>query len=468
MCMESVERAGPRCQTSFVSMARNSGGSWNSHAQERGRPAESAVLAQFAGPEIASGLDDPEAADIAVFDRGQIRDSFTCLMTGHEQAMVRLFSLLFAEHRELRALFPLTMTQTRASVFESVTRLIWMLDDRERTERMLGQIARDHRKYGVAAKHYGRFFDALIACVQEACGSDWTVSTESAWRSLARYFITVMSDAVAQDARNQPAWWVGEVVQHELRAPTIAALTIRPDKPLVHTPGQYVWIQTPRWPRIWRRYSIANVPRENGLLDFHVRAVPGGLVSTALTRHCVAGDTVLLSAARGAVALPADPGRSIVCVAGGTGMAQAKAIIEAVTSAVRPGRRRALTLYYGARTPADLYDMNDLEKLRMAYPPFTVVPVVETGPATAGRPGRLIQAVREHASYRNTDVYISGPAGMVGAVLHALTGRIAPERLHHDPLELLQAASGRLPVLLLPACIHTLRQRGIQAPSSTE
>jgi len=88
-------------------------------------------------------------------------------------------------------------------------------------------------------------------------------------------------------------------VQHDRRTPTIAVLTIRPDRPRLFLPGPYNTVEVAKWPRRWGRYSIANAPRENGLIDLHVRAVPGGMVSTALVSHSGTGDIVTLAAAGG-------------------------------------------------------------------------------------------------------------------------------------------------------------------------
>src|SRR5262249_6123721 len=186
---------------------------------------------------------------------------------------------------------------------------------------------------------------------------------------------SVRAGAAAADAEQQRAGWTGEIVQHDRRTETVAVLTIRPDQPLSYVAGQYVQVQTPRWPRIWRSYSIANAPRANGLLDIHVRAVPGGMVSSALVSHCTTGDIVLLGAASGQMRAPDDPARDLVCVAGGTGLAPLKAITEAVVGAAGQGKRRTITLYAGVRHGRDLYDQRDLETLRLAYPSLTVIPV---------------------------------------------------------------------------------------------
>ncbi len=405
--------------------------------------AGSAVPRQFARTENSARLGrqakEPNSAE-ASFDRRLVRELLGHLTADPDVAMEYFYARLFTDNPGLRGLFPYAMTQTRAAVFRMLTALVKNLDDEHATAQALGQIARDHRKFGVNQKHYQPFFDALSATAEHFAGPARTAETAVAWRSALGYFAAVMSDAVDADARAQPAWWTGEIVQHDRRTETVAVLTIRPDRPLTYEPGQYLAVQAPRWPRIWRNYSIANAPRENGLIDIHVRAVPGGMVSTALASHCVTGDTVLLGAARGGMRVPADPVAGLVCVAGGTGLAPLKAITEAVVGAARQGRRRAITLYVGGRRSRDLYDLRDLETLRLAYPSLTVIPVVERELGFDGRVGRLPDVVGTHASFRDCDVYIAGPVAMISATVRALARRIPADRLHHDSLDALRVA----------------------------
>jgi len=403
-----------------------------------------AIPSQFARIENSGRLGEeaPSAATATEdFDKRLVKDSFAHLMTNSDWAMEYLYARLFVQNPELRALFPLAMSHTRVATFEMLARLIWSLDDAGATEQLLGQLARDHRKFGVKDQHHKPFFDALLATAEHVIGPGWTPEVGAAWRSGLGYFAAVMSAAASADAKGQPAWWVGEIVQHDQRTPTMAVLTIRPDQPLSYRPGQYIPVQVPRWPRIWRNYSIANAPRENGLIDIHVRAVPGGMVSTALVSHCGTGDMVMLGAARGELAVPADPALDLVCVAGGTGLAPIKAIIEAVVGTTLQGRRRDVALYAGARRSQDLYDMRDLETLRLAYPSLTLVPVAERELEFAGQVGRVPEVAKKHASFRNTEVYISGPASMISATVRALSGRVPANRIHHDSLDLLKAAS---------------------------
>ncbi len=400
----------------------------------------------MARTETSARLAEPEPiVRLSEEDRRRVRESFGRMTASRQFAMEYLYARLFVRNPELRALFPLSMEGTRATTFDMLARLVDSLDDPDQADRLLARLGQDHRKFGVKAGHYQPFFDALIATVDQVSGPAWTAEVRAAWRSALAYFAAAMRYSAAQDARVQPAWWIGEIVQHDRRAEAIAVLTIRPDKPLAYQPGQYVSVQVPRWPRLWRSYSIANAPRENGLLDIHVRAVPGGMVSTALVSQSGTGDLLTLASARGDLRVPAELDRDIVCVAGGTGLAPIKAIVEAVVGEIRPGRRRSVTLYVGARRGRELYDMRDLATLRLAYPALTLVPVAESEPEDAGQTGRLPDIVRTHPSFRNTDVYVAGPAAMVSATIRALATRVPSDRFHHDPLAALAAAYRPVP-----------------------
>ncbi len=405
--------------------------------------ATSTVSRRFVPAESSAPLTPPEVSAKAItadFDRRPIRDLLKHLAADPDAAMEYLFARLFAGHPLMRALFPHGMTQTRVAVFGELAGIIAGLDDQERTEQVLARLAVDHRKFGVRDKHYEPFFDAVFATAEHAAGPAWTREMATAWRSALDWFGSVMAAAAADDADEQPAWWTGEIVQHDRRTETVAVLTIRPDRPLSYVAGQYVQVQTLRWPRIWRSYSIANAPRANGLLDIHVRAVPGGMVSTALVSHCATGDIVLLGAARGQMRVPDDPARDLVCVAGGTGLAPLKAITEAVVGAAGQGKRRGITLYAGVRRSSDLYDLRDLETLRLAYPSLTVIPVAEHEVGFAGRVGRLPDVVWTHESFRDCDVYIAGPVGLISRTVQVLSRRVPADRVHHDPIEALRLA----------------------------
>jgi NAD(P)H-flavin reductase/hemoglobin-like flavoprotein len=392
---------------------------------DQGRPAS--ALAETA----AGNIRDAAAAQ---FNADLVRQTFAHVMADAQKSMEYFYARLFAQSPHLRALFPLAMDDLRARVFHALADLIRSIDRPQSAAAYLRQLGRDHRKFGVREKHHQAFFEALLATVEHFSGIGWTAQASAAWEAVLGYARDEMIAAASADAGRQPPWWVGEIVRHERRTGTVAVLTIRPDSPLGYVPGQYLGVQVTRWPRVWRNFSIANAPRVSGLLDLHIRAVPGGMVSNALVHHAGVGDTTLLGPARGEMTVPDDPARDLVCVAGGTGLAPIKAIIESVTGAARPGPRRNITVFVGARRRDDLYDMRDLAALQSGYRSLVVIPVVSHDPGFPGAKGMLPDIVSRHASLPGSDVFISGPDDMVRQTEQALAGRVAAARVHHDPL----------------------------------
>ena len=374
----------------------------------------------------------------ADFDASLVKESFQRVMANGSLAMEYFYSHLFAASPETRGMFPLGMSQMRERLFAGLAHLVSTLDSPAESAAYLAQLGRDHRKYGVKDKHYHAFLDPLLETAAHFNGALWTAETDAAWRSALTYAARTMRSAASADARNHPPWWVGEIVGHERRGDDLAVVTIRPDRSFAYRPGQFLTVQVPRWPRVWRAYSIANAPRSSGLLDLHVRAVPGGMVSTALVRHAAIGDTVLLGPARGEMTLPGDPGRDLLCVAGGTGLAPIKAIVEEVALGRTAGMPGRITLFAGARRQQDLYDLPDLQRLQAACPGLEILPVLSD--ETGGRPGgtwisgMLPDVVRTHGLFENSEAYICGPAAMVRQTTLLLTAHVATEQIHHDPI----------------------------------
>lgn len=347
--------------------------------------------------------------------------------------MEHFYARLFTRYPDLRAMFPHEMRDHMERVFAALARIVGAIDRPDSLAVYLAQLARGHRKFGVKDRHYEPFLAAFRDTVRYFSGHYWTDETRVAWETALGRVAKLMRAAAADDAARQPPWWVGEVAHHEQRAPDLAVLTIRPDQPLRYRPGQYLAVQVPRWPRVWRNFSIANAPRGSGLIDLHVRAVPGGMVSGSLVHNTRAGDTVLLGQAQGEMVLP--PGRDgdLLCIAGGTGLAPIKAIIEGAIGASRAGRRREITLLFGARTEGGLYDLPDLRVLGSIYPALTVIPVVSHQPGFAGLRGMLPDVTARCAACEEREIFISGPDGMVREAVRLLVGRVGRDRIRYDP-----------------------------------
>ena len=373
------------------------------------------------------------AANIGDLDARLVKESFSHLAANADAVMEYFYSRLFVRYPEIRSMFPDAMRDHMERVFASLARIVWSIDNPDSLTPYLSQLGRAHRKFGTKDRHYEPFVAELIDTVRHFNIRNWTEETRAAWEAALGHVSSVMLAAARDDATRQPPWWIGEVVQHDQRGPDLAVLSIRPDQPLRYAPGQYLAVQVPRWPRVWRNFSIANAPRENGLIDLHVRAVPGGLVSGSLVHNTGLGDALLLGQACGDMTWSAADDRDLLCVAGGTGLAPVKAIIEAVVGASRPGRRRKITLFFGARTEEDLYDLADLRVLEWIYPALTVIPVVSHQASYDGLKGMLPDVIARYASPDDAEIFISGPERMVASTVALLASRVPPGRIHHDP-----------------------------------
>lgn len=388
-----------------------------------GLPADSACGA--AREPAPQALHHPATA----IDSRLLRKAFAQLEPQSDKAAAYFYGNLFLRHPEMRAMFPLAMDAQRRRLFEALAGCVWGAGQEEALTAYLADLARDHRKFGVTGKHYRHFSDALLASLHDFRLA-WGEETWAAWEALVSRITTTMASA-ADAAASEPAWWLGEVVRHERRGSDVAVLTVRAEgaQPLRYRPGQCISIQVPQWPRVWRCYSVANAPRADGTLDLHVRAVPGGRVSCLLVEQARPGDGLVIGPARGSMTMAAAAGSgSILCVAGGTGLAPLKALAEELAAA--GAGAPPVRLLVGARHHGDLYDLPDLERLAAGCPSLTVIPVA---PARGlARPAALPAAAAAQLTPDTADIFVCGPDGMVRATIRRLAALAPGARIHAD------------------------------------
>jgi NAD(P)H-flavin reductase/hemoglobin-like flavoprotein len=396
------------------------------------------------GPAGPAGSDPDAGQDgITAIDYAILKQSFAHIEPVAEKAVGYFYARLFIANPELRSMFPLAMDTARKHFLDALARTVWSLDNPLALTEYLRRLAAEHLKFGVREDHYRLLGETLLITLRAFSGGLWTARAQAAWEAAVDHITTVMTQA-ARDGADEPAWWLAEVVRHELRGPDLAVLTLRTDpaQPLRYRPGQYLNVQVTGWPRIWRKYSIANAPRPDGSLDLHVRAVPTGRVSRTLVHKTGPGDTVVLGPARGTMVADERSSRDILCVAGGTGLAPIKAIIEGLTDAAVPRPARTISLFLGARRREDLYDLPDLRRLESACSSLRVIPALSHEPGFAGLRGMLPEVVRQHGSWKDSEVFVSGPAAMIRSILRLLAHRTSSEHIHLDAPETLDAPPG--------------------------
>ena len=209
-------------------------------------------------------------------------------------------------------------------------------------------------------------------------------------------------------------------------------LTCRPlQHPLEYRAGQYVSVEVPRYqPRLWRTYSMANAPDGEGTMEFHVRALGAGWVSGALVRRVKDGDMLRLAAPMGSMTLDRSSARDMVCVAGGTGLAPIKALVDELS---RYNRTRWVHLFFGARDRDDLYDLPALQALAARHPWLTVVAACSHDPGFEGEQGNVSDVVARYGPWDDHDVFVSGSTPMVKATLRTLAEMQVPSiRVKYD------------------------------------
>lgn len=145
-----------------------------------------------------------------------------------------------------------------------------------------------------------------------------------------------------------------------------------------------------------RSYSMATAPHiaaENKTLKLHIRHTPGGKFTDHVFDAMKEKEIQRIEGPFGSFYLREDSQKPMILLASGTGFAPIKAIIQHMQ---HQGIDRPAVLYWGGRTPADLY-LDDWVHAQLAtMPSLSYVPVVSNAlpeDEWEGRTGFVHQAV---------------------------------------------------------------------------
>ncbi len=186
-----------------------------------------------------------------------------------------------------------------------------------------------------------------------------------------------------------------------------------------------------------RSFSIANPPHDDEFLELHIRHVEGGRFTAEVFAKMKEKDLLRIEAPLGSFFLREDSTRPIILMAGGTGFAPIKAIVQ---HALAESVTRPMYLYWGVRTRVDLY-LPDLpldwarECANLTYVPVLSEPLAED--AWEGRTGWVHEAILEDFSdLTEFEVYACGPPPMIEAGRAAFAERgLNPEHYYFDSFE---------------------------------
>jgi CDP-4-dehydro-6-deoxyglucose reductase len=178
--------------------------------------------------------------------------------------------------------------------------------------------------------------------------------------------------------------------------------------------GQYINIILEDGQR--RAFSFANPPHEAEFVELQIRLMPGGRFTTHVFAVMKLGDQVRFEGPMGDFTLR-ESARPIVFVAGATGFAPVKSMVE---DAFRRGLQRQIHLYWGVRSRKDLYLPELPEQWAREHENFHFVPVL-SDPAPedswSGRTGLVHEAILEDfPELKEHEIYACGSVRMVEAI----------------------------------------------------
>ena len=210
-------------------------------------------------------------------------------------------------------------------------------------------------------------------------------------------------------------------------------LKLPDEKSLVFRAGQYLNFILDDQRK--RAFSIANAPHNDDFIELHIRHVDGGSFTDKAFNELKEKDIMRIEAPLGQFTFDSDSPNPVIMVAGGTGFAPLKAMIE---HAIHIGQTKPIILYCGVRAQRDLYMQETLENWQKDYPNIQCISVLsEPDDDWKGRTGFVHQAVV--ADYPNLsifDIYMAGPPVMCQSAKKAfLEAGLNTDKLYSDPFE---------------------------------
>jgi CDP-4-dehydro-6-deoxyglucose reductase len=217
-----------------------------------------------------------------------------------------------------------------------------------------------------------------------------------------------------------------DVMQVLLRLPAVEPLTFKA--------GQYLDVLLEGGRR--RSFSIASPPHDSGLIELHVRRVPGGGFTEAVFEQLREGSLLKIEGPIGQF-IYREAEAPALMIAGGTGFAPIKAMLRQV---LERGPARDIHFYWGARQAADLYEEALVIDWARQFPRLRFTAVLSEATATDAahrRPGWVHEAViADHPSMSSFDVYAAGPPAMIEAIRATFPVRgVSEDRLHFDSFD---------------------------------
>ncbi|MBB6481203.1 NADH:ubiquinone reductase (Na(+)-transporting) subunit F [Spirochaeta isovalerica] len=206
--------------------------------------------------------------------------------------------------------------------------------------------------------------------------------------------------------------------------------------------GKYVQLVVPPHGKIkgstQRAYSMASKPGEKDIVRLLIRLVPGGIATTWVHTELKEGDRVELVGPFGDFfRTPTDT--TMVCVAGGSGMAPFMSILFDMLDTGELDRE--VWYFFGARTVKDMFYLDELRELEKKMPNFHFVPALsepEEGTPWDGATGLITDVLdkylkEEIGTDKKREGYLCGSPGMINACNNVFTAnKVSLDDIFYD------------------------------------
>ncbi len=201
----------------------------------------------------------------------------------------------------------------------------------------------------------------------------------------------------------------------------VMSLKLPANERLQFLAGQYIEFMLKGGQR--RAFSIANAPHDDEHLQLHIRRIAGGEFTGHVFGAMKEKDILRFQGPYGSFFLREESTKPIILLAGGTGFAPIKSMVE---HAIHSHIQRPITIYWGARNRAGLYLSQLPEQWAAEHAHIRYVPVLSDETWT-GRTGLVHKAVLEdHADLSGHQVYACGAPAMVDAARAEFIARGLP------------------------------------------
>lgn len=130
----------------------------------------------------------------------RVRTSHAQLAPRADRLVERFYGSLFAQHPEIRALFPGDMARQKNHLIAALALVCKNLDCLDVLEEPLMDLGAQHVSYGTTPDHYPIIRDLLLDAIRQTAGEAWTPQLAADWFEALNAVCAAMLKGAARDA----------------------------------------------------------------------------------------------------------------------------------------------------------------------------------------------------------------------------------------------------------------------------